>query len=75
MKHSIVVVAKRRQLLTGLKQLIEDKKLTQEVVAVGAGIRQNNASRILQGQYNVNLDTVIALADSAGFDLQLVEKK
>lgn len=49
--------------------------MTQEELAEKAGLQRTHIVRIEQGRYNVGVDTLQAIADVLGYDVELITKK
>lgn len=67
------VHARRREIGDHIRAARLDAKLTQERVALLAGIERHNLNRVEQGHAAARLDTLLRIADAIGVPLsQLV---
>lgn len=63
------VHARRREIGDHIRTARLDAKLTQEGVALRAGIERHNLNRIEQGHAAARLDTLLRIADAIGVPL------
>lgn len=63
------VRARRREIGDHIRAARQDAQLTQERVALQAGIERHNLNRIEQGHAAARLDTLLRIADAIGVPL------
>jgi len=59
----------RREILAAIRVRSSDQGLTQSRLAALGGMRQPDVARLLTGDHNVTLDTVLRLCDAVGLTL------
>ncbi len=74
MIHSAAIIKKRRSLLEKIKRIAKEKNFSHEVIGASIGTQQQTVNRVLNGKFSPHTDMVIALADSVGYELTIVEK-
>ena len=57
-----------------IAELRKEKGLTQQDVADRTGLQRNHLSRIEQGRYSVGFDTLQAIAEALGGNIDIVTK-
>ena len=65
----------RQRIGTDLAALRKQRGMTQQQVADIAQMQRNHISRIEAGKYAVTLETVQAIAEAFGMDVDIVDKR
>lgn len=65
----------RRRIGQRIADLRKGRRMTQQMVADAAGLQRCHVARIEMGRYSVGLDTLAAIGDTMGMELDYVPKE
>ena len=65
----------RRRIGQRIADMRKERRMTQQMVADAAGLQRCHVARIEMGRYSVGLDTLAAIGDTMGMELDYVPKE
>lgn len=68
------VYNERLRLLGEIRDMISERGLTVQAVADAAGLHRSNVSRILNGRYSPELDSLLKIAAALELRLELISQ-